>query len=121
MKLVPIVSAVALLSFSTGCSQRLTDFTVLSTKNVDLSKIGSYTRHPTRVTGEDKKHIIIFIPTGIPNAKEAIDRAIESVDGGVALVDGVVESHSWWIPYIYGQTKYVAEGTVLVDPALAGR
>ncbi|MBN1444401.1 MAG: hypothetical protein JXA90_16940 [Planctomycetes bacterium] len=107
-----------LLLFAVGCTTRLTDFTVLSTKNVDLSRMDTYERQSTRVTGEDKKHIIIFIPTGVPNAKEAIDRAIESVPGGVGLVDGVIEHKAWYIPYIYGQTSYVAEGTVLVDPAL---
>lgn len=103
---------------ATSCVTRLTDFTVLSTKNVDLSRMGEYKRQSTRVTGTDMRHVLIFIPLGLPNAKEAIDRAIESTPGGIALVDGVIEHHFWYIPYIYGQVSYVAEGTVLVDPTL---
>lgn len=101
-----------------GCTTRMVDFTAISTKNVDWSKAAMFNRAPRRVEGKDTAHIIIFIPTGIPNMKEAIDRAIESQPGGVALVDGVVYSKFWWIPYIYGQSSYVVEGTPLIDPTL---
>jgi hypothetical protein len=109
-----------LLAFAlVGCSVRMIDFTIISTKNVDLSKAGSFTRAKDRAVGEDLVHIIIIIPTGVPNMKEATDRAIESVKGGVALVDGVLYSKAWWI--LYGQQSYVIEGTPLVDPALAAQ
>lgn len=117
MNLLARCSPLVLL-FATSCVTRLTDFTVLSTKNIDLSRIDQYERQSKRVSGWDTKHIIIIIPTGIPDAKEAIDRAIESTPGGVALIDGVIEHHFWYIPWIYGQDSYVAEGTVLVDPTL---
>ncbi len=103
-----------------GCTTRIVDFTTISTKNVDWSKAETFVRASARVEGRDTTHIIIFIPTGVPNMKEAIDRAIESTPGGVALVDGVVYSKFWWIPYIYGRTSYVVEGTPLIDPALNG-
>ncbi|MCU0858149.1 MAG: hypothetical protein MUC65_07090 [Pontiellaceae bacterium] len=103
---------------SVGCTTRLTDFTVISTKNVDWSRSQSFTRSPARVQGVDLTHIIIFIPTGVPDMKEAIDRAIESKPGSVALVDGVVYAKSWYIPYIYGRSSYVVEGSPLIDPAL---
>ena len=104
---------------STSCTQRLMDFTIISTKNVDLSRAGSFVRTGRRVTGEDAKHIIIVFPTGVPSAKEAVDRAIESVPGGIAIVDGVLTSSFFYIPYLVGEQKYVVEGTVLVDPALS--
>ena len=69
--------------------------------------------------GEDKVSIIIFIPTGTPNIKQAIDKAIQSVPGAVALLDGVITQKGWWIPYIYGETSYIVEGTPLIDPKLA--
>ena len=82
-----------------GCTTRFVDYTMLSTKNMDLSKAGTYKRGANRVRGEDTQMIIIFIPTAsAPNVKEATDRAIESVPGAVALVDGVGGSHvrmSW--------------------------
>jgi hypothetical protein len=112
-----VVAGLSLMSI--GCTTRLVDFTVISTKNVDWSKATTYQRNGQRAEGLDRAHIIIFIPTGIPNMKESIDRAIESVPGGVALVDGVVSSKFFYIPYIYGQSSYVVEGSVLVDPSLA--
>ena len=110
-----LVLACLLLS---SCAYRITDFTIISTKNVDLSKASTFTRGKTRNEGVDKAHIILFIPFGRPHLKEAIDRAIEATPGAVALVDGVVYSKSWWA-ILYGQTKIIVEGTPLMDPSLA--
>lgn len=114
-----LMLAAACAALMTSCTTRLVDFTIISTKNVDLSHAGSFKRHSPRVTGVDAKQVIIIFPTGVPSPKQAVDRAIESVPGGVALVDGVLTRSFFYIPYIYGETKFVVEGTVLVDPALA--
>jgi hypothetical protein len=87
-----------LLWFS-GCTTRLVDFTMISTKNIDLSRSADFRRAQQRVKGKDEAMIIIFIPTGVPNMKEAIDRALESVPGAVALVDGVVLSGGILVHY----------------------
>lgn len=102
-----------------GCTNRICDYTLLSSKNVDLSKAAQFKRGPNRVTGESLQTIIIFIPTsGAPNMKEAVDKAIESVPGTIALVDGVVYAENWW--FIVGQGGYVVEGTPLIDTSLPG-
>jgi hypothetical protein len=118
-KFIVFVCVVISLILINGCSQRLIDFKMISSKNVDLSQMSQFKRDSQRVEGVDKTHIIFFIPTGVPNAKEALDRAIESVPGAVALVDGVITHHFWWIPYIYGQSYYVVEGTPIINPAIA--
>lgn len=102
---------------ATGCSTRLVDFTMISTKNVDWSKAATFTRGDSRVVGDDLVHTIVIIPTGISTMKEAIDRAIEATPGAVALVDGVVYQKAYYIPLIYGQSGYVVEGTPLISPA----
>ena len=114
-----LVVASFMCLFSTGCTQRMIDFTISSTKNVDLSNAASFKRGTVREEGIDTKHIIIIFPTGVPNMKEAVDRAIEKVPGGVALVDGVISHKYFYIPYIYGQNSFVVEGTVLIDPTVA--
>jgi hypothetical protein len=100
-----------------GCVTRLGDFTLISTKNIDLTRGASFTRAQSRVTGEDSVAIIIFIPTGVPNMKTAIDKAIESVPGAVALLDGVLSYKSFYL-LLFGQYGYIVEGTPLIDPAL---
>lgn len=95
-----------------GCSYRLTDFTVISTKNIPLGETGdvSFKSANQRVSGEDKAHMILYIPIGSPNMKEAIDRAIEKYPGAVGLVDGVIKQKTWWA-ILYGQNSYIVEGT----------
>ena len=100
--------------FLTGCTTRVTDFTVISTKNVDLNS-KSLKRGSERVTGEDPVYIIILFATGVSNLKEAIDDAIEKVPGAVALVDGVVSFSSFYLPPLFGRSTYVVEGTPLID------
>lgn len=107
-------SALFLLS---GCSQRLVDFTVISTKNVPLTdEAPNLQKANSRVKGTDAKLTVLFIPFGIPDMKEAIDKAIEKYPGAVALTDGVVYS-KWWSCLIAGQNKYVVEGTPLYPVA----
>lgn len=115
--LITTLIALALLVM-TGCTTRLTDFTIISTKNIDLSRGAEFTRSDNRVEGEDTRHIIIFIPTGIPSPKEAADKAIESIPGAVALLDGVLEHEWFYFPYIYGYATYRIKGTPLIDPKL---
>lgn len=116
MKINFLYLALILIVFN-GCTYRILDFTIVSTKNIDLTKIGTFKRTNTRTEGKDVAHIILYIP-GTPNMKEAIDRAIEKIPGAVALVDGVIYNKYWWAG-VYGQNIYVAEGTPIIDPSLA--
>ncbi len=117
-KLNLIILGIATIIFN-SCSYRMLDFTLVSTKNVDLSKASSFERGKQRVEGEDMVHIVIYVPIGRPNLKEAVDRAIESTPGCIALVDGVIYSKFWWVPLLYGQSSFLVEGTPLIDPTLA--
>lgn len=102
-----------------SCSHRILDFTLISSKNVDLTKGATFIRGKGRVEGTDMVHWIICFPTGTVNIKEAVDRAIESTPGCVALLDGVIYSKFWWIPYIYGQQSATIEGLPLIDPSVS--
>lgn len=93
----------------TGCSQRLGDFTIISTKNVDIGK--NYVKVQTQEKGISSKAIIIFIPTGTPNIKDAVDDLLKKANGD--LVTNAVIQYSWYyIPYIYGEYKYEITGDV---------
>jgi hypothetical protein len=116
MRISPIIPAVCATLMLSACSQRMVDFTMISSKNVDLSRAANFERGSGRIRGEDIKPIIILFPMGEPSAKEAMDNAIESVPGAVGLMDGVITSHWWYIPYVYGQFSVEVEGTPLIDP-----
>jgi len=88
-----------------GCTIRMVDFTVISTKN---ARVPSVEKGP-RVVGKDCVVVFLF-PFGIPNMKEAIDRAIESAGPEYdALVDGVVYMQNY--AFLIGQQCYKVEGT----------
>ncbi len=105
-KLAPLAVVAASLALS-GCVQRIMDFTVISTKNVEIPGTRG-----EKVEGEDIKSIVIVFPTGQPNIKAAVDNALEKGNGDV-LIDGVISSKMWYIPYVFGQVGFVAEGTSL--------
>lgn len=108
------IAAVVLLGLATqSCTNRLTDFTIISTKNVPIgTQPTDLVKAEKRVRGVDKAHFILFVPLGSPNLKEAIDKAIEQCPGAIALADGVVKSKFMDFLF-YGQSSYIVEGTPL--------
>ena len=117
-KIIVVFALFASIVF-TSCVTRLGSFSVISTKNIDWSRAAEYKRDNRRVDGEDSLHIIIFIPTRMSvTLEEAVDKALEKVPGAVALVDAVLRSQSFYIPYVYGKNAFIVEGNVLIDPKL---
>lgn len=106
---IPVALAAAAVILS-GCSQRIGDFTLISTKNVDIG--GKYRKLEQRYTGEDVKMTILTIPIGVPDLKQAVDNCIEAGKGEL-LSNAVVES-SFWTVILYGEMKYVVKGDVWV-------
>lgn len=105
MNHVARVLVVGLASLSLGgCSIRLVDFTALSSKNCDV--VGT---RGERTQGKDMAWMVMGIPLGVSNMKEATDRAIERC-GGDMLVDGVVYLKGW-SALVVGQSGYLIEGT----------
>lgn len=98
-----VVLCVALI-VSVGCTSRIADFTVVSTKNVDIGekyvKVGPF-------TGEDKAFVFLF-PLGNPNLKTAVDKCIENGSGD--LLTNAVVSYTYSV-YI-GPIGYTVKGDV---------
>jgi len=107
-----VVAALALMVV--GCEQRGTDFTIISTRNVDLSRAGTFKRGPVRVRGDDQIPIFIFKFRQDHDLEVAIDEALDKTPGSVALVDGVIKRRQWW--FIFGEDTLIIEGTPLIDP-----
>lgn len=113
MKKAVVVVVLSGTVFLSGCANRIADLTYVSTKAISQQELASTTTDGERVEGKDSAHIIIFIPTGTPNAEEALDRAIEKKEGGVALKNATIHSNWFYIPYIYGRSTITVEGEVL--------
>ncbi|EZQ10090.1 MULTISPECIES: hypothetical protein [unclassified Acinetobacter] len=106
--LISIIAATSVLA--TGCSVRMADMTVASTKNYNLNS-NQFVKGE-RVTGEDKVPVVLF-PLGVPNFKTAVDRAIEKNRCAVALSDVVITQLNQ--AFIVGQIGYRVEGTQVID------
>lgn len=115
MKKIVLASTVLAALLSTGCAQRVADFTLASTKNVNLNS-GNFVKGK-RVQGEDSK-IIIFVPLGTPSVKEAVDVAIEKEPCAVALTN--VTADSEFFAFIFGYMKYKVEGDLVIDKSKPG-
>ena len=109
------MSLLVTLVLLSSCTHRVTDFTIISTRNVPLGKNATtLAKGETRVKADDTTPIILCFSIGRPNMKEAIDKAIEKYHGAVALADGVVYYRHWWF-LLFGQNSYIVEGTPICE------
>lgn len=116
-----IILLLAVLLLLAGCTSRIGNFTIMTTKNVDWSDSINLARGNKSVKAVDKKYIIVLIPTGTPNITRALNKAMDSIPNCVALVDGVIDQTTWYIPYIYGETYYTIEGIPVIDKTLGSK
>jgi hypothetical protein len=115
-----------LLSFllvAGGCTTTpILDFSIISTKSLPVEALGGLERREIRVTGQTEQQVYFIVPIGNLSIRTAVERAIDSVPGGVALVDGSIKlTQRIFFPFIYADSKVVVEGTPLVDPARESR
>lgn len=107
-----------------SCKTRIMDYTIISTKNLDMSRIGEMKRstgEENRIVGVDRAHIVLIFPvTKKASMEEAVDKALESIPGAVALVDGVVYRRDFRFPFVYGLHAIIVEGTPVIDESLIG-
>lgn len=110
-----VIAALGATLFLTGCTHRITDLTLGSTKNYNINS--NQFIKGERVTGKDSVPVVIF-PFGIPNLKTAIDRAIEGNKCAVALSDVVVYQENY--SFIVGSMGFRVEGTEVIDQGQPG-
>ncbi|EKS7426942.1 hypothetical protein QCK43_001694 [Enterobacter cancerogenus] len=111
-KLVALALGAVMLS---GCTVRVADLTVASTKNYNLNS-NRFVKG-ARVKGEDTYPVVLF-PFGIPNVKTATDRAIEQDKCAVALTDAVVTQLNQ--AFIVGKIGFRVEGNLVIDQSQPG-
>jgi hypothetical protein len=99
------------LGLFAGCTQRIGDFTLISTKNVDIG--GKY-KKIARHTGSDSRPDILTIPIGTPDLKQAVDNCIEAGKG--ELLTNAVVDFDFWTAILYGRRTYTVTGDVWGKP-----
>ncbi len=101
MRAMIILSLLTLAIMLQGCVNRIGDFTLASTKNIDLQGGLHAVSERARVEGSDYKLFLFYIPFGIPNLEEAMDNAIEQTRGAVGLTNVTVKAGQYGLfPYI---------------------
>tara|TARA_Y100001970_G_scaffold291679_1_gene429796 strand:- start:1871 stop:2278 length:408 start_codon:yes stop_codon:yes gene_type:complete len=103
MKRLIILSLILILY---GCTQKIADFSIVSTKNIDL---GDKFQSMGIISGDDTEYIIFVIPTGTIKIDDAIHNTL-IMNGAEYLSDVKVENQTFYIPYIGGFTKYKITG-----------
>ena len=96
-----------------GCRSRVGDFTLITTKNIDLTTFSSHREESgERVTGEDAQFFIFGIPTDfhILSIKEAVDDALDKKQSYM-LIDATIYYERFWIPLCWwGYEKFEVTG-----------
>lgn len=110
------IIVLAMVLFLSACSTKLTDFTLLSTQDADFSRMAEFQKGSRPGEGADTLYIILFLPTEDQPMKEAIDRAMASVPGCVALADGAIYLQNYYWLLVAGAVRYVVEATPVIDP-----
>lgn len=106
-KLTALTTLMAATVLAAGCTTtaRVGEFTVVSTKNMDVES-NTFTIGKDRVKGQDKRTTYFGFGGGnAVNMKTAVDKAVETTPGAVGLSDAVItQGHSnilfvdsfWW-------------------------
>lgn len=95
-----------------GCSARICDFTMVSTKSVTLDKVDIESLpQTTGVEGKTSKWVVLFIPLGLPHLEDAVDDALDNGKGDL-LLDGVVYGGGW-SALLVGQNTIKVKGSVV--------
>lgn len=94
-----------------GCTTRLGDFTVVSTRNIPLGKADLASLPQVRdVTGKSTKYVFLLVPLGFPHIEDAIDEALDKGNGDL-MVDVVIFAEGWW--FLVGKNSVCVKGTVV--------
>ncbi len=112
MKKLVMMLVITLLA---GCSTRVADLTVVSTKNFNMNSGNIATGG--RVVGSSNVPVILF-PIGYPSLKEAVDNAIEKDRCAVGLSNAVIYNN--FFAFLFGYVGISVKGDLIIDNNQAG-
>ncbi len=102
------IAFLLIVFFIQGCTYRYGNIALMSKDRVDFGK--KYTRGDKIVTGTDKTRIYVIIPDKFhPMIDDALENALDKSCARF-LTDIKITFNWWYIPYVYGETKFIIEG-----------
>lgn len=104
--------ALALALCLSGCVSPMGDFTLISSKNVEISRVDlKRIKMKKGIEGSDGRFSFLLIPFGrAPSLEEAVDDALET-GGGDFMVSTRIYRTSWSV-ILFGWESYSVEGNV---------
>jgi hypothetical protein len=118
---VRFLAAASLLALGAGCTHRVADLTVVSSKNVDLYPLDLRGGRPQiNVRGVDGRWWFFFLPLGgEPNVEEALDDALKNGVGDL-MTDAVLYQRFWTV-FFMSRGEFIIEGKVWNSGDIARR
>jgi len=111
------VMALVLITVLSGCATQIGQFTMATTKNVDLSRLGEFTRTTREIKAQDSSIFIFGIQVKTAKMQAAMDKALAKIPGAVAMVDVRISTKSTSL-IIVRFDSFIVSGTALVDPKI---
>jgi len=104
-----------LLCFSTlmlisGCSTRLADLSIISSRNVEMSP--DYELVERNVKSSDMVTVVLGVSFGGANIEEAVEKAMDKVGGGDYMTNVIIYDTSYSILGLYGRHGITVKGDV---------
>jgi len=115
-----LVSLLVLVTTLGACTHAIAKFGIVAPKEVRPSQLVSAKVTRDVMTGDDSITYILLIPLRWRpyDMRVAMQKAIDTVPGGIALKDCTVKETKVIVPILYHYLAYQVEGKVLVDPIL---
>lgn len=108
---------IVFLLLLSGCSRKISEFSLLSTEEVDAARLSTLERGTEKIKVKTVSFIPLVIPTGFIREDDAVRVALVNTPGAVALTDVTIR-YTWFSIGIYSETGYIVEGIPLIDPEI---
>ena len=113
MKLPSKLCCCVLFFLLTACRVHMSDLPVITDRDINTKdlKIERLEQHKEIVGISRRTLLFCAIPLGLPSMKQALDNALDSVDGDLMLNASIDKTS--WCAVLFGRVGYEIKGTVV--------